>query len=233
MRKYRINATSTIRIEYGIELYTGLSQFDETLEAATEVQAVNDALATQYQIRLQLHRPVLNTRAILRFAEYNVDRVIRSTFRAAEIADGGRRGRISNALFPDGLTPVIRPSGRAQVKPTKQLIERLKLSTLSGIDVFRTVWLSKLEAAQTKLESAITGYESARDAHDQAFRAEMALRDAHWEMIDRVMGLVRSVFPLDKDVHDVIFPIVTDDSPKRESSTGGEIEKAPVSVGTA
>ena len=66
----------------------------------------------------------------------------------------------------------------------------------------------------------------------QAFRAEMALRDAHWEMVDRVMGLVRSAFPLDKDVHDVIFPIVTDDSPKRESS-GEEIEKAPVSVGTA
>lgn len=52
-------------------------------------------------------------------------------------------------------------------------------------------------------------------------------------MVDRVMGLVRSVFPLDKDVHDVIFAILTGDSPKRESSTGGEIEKAPVSVGTA
>lgn len=232
MRKYRINATSTVRIEYGIELHAGLSQFDETLAAANEAHAVNDALANQYQIRLQLHRPVLNARAILRFAEYNVDRVIRSAHRAAEIEDGGRRGRISTTLFPQGLKPVTKPSGRAQAKPTKDLIDRLKLSSVAGMDAFRAVWLAKLETALAKLDAAISTYESARDAHAQAFRAEMALRDAHWEMVDRVMGLVRSAFPLDKDVHDVIFPIVTDDSPKRESS-GEEIEKAPVSVGTA
>lgn len=231
MRKYRVNATSTVRIEYGIELHAGLSQFDETLAAANEARAVNDALANQYQIRLQLHHPVLNARAILRFAEYNVDRVIRSTHRAAEIEDGGRRGRISMALFPDGLTPVTKPSGRAQVKPTKLLLDRLKLSTVAGMDAFRAVWLTKLETALAKLETAITTYEGARDAHDQAFRAEMALRHAHWEMVDRVMGLVRSAFPLDKGVHDVIFPILTDDSPKRESSLGEAGENAPVSVG--
>lgn len=231
MRKYRITATSTVRIEYGIELHAGLSQFDETLAAANEAQAVNDALADQYQIRLQLHRPVLNARAILRFAEYNVDRVIRSVHRGAEIQDGGRRGRISGALFPDGLTPVIKPSRRGQVKPTKQLIDRFKLSTVTGMDAFRAVWLAKLETALAKLEAAVTTYEGARTAHDQAFRAEIALRNAHWEMLDRVMGLVRSAFPLDKDVHDVIFPIV-EDSPKRESP-GEETEKAPVSVGTA
>lgn len=231
MRKYRITATSPVRIAYGIELHAGLSQFDETLAAANDARAINDALADQYQIRLQLHRPVLNARAILRFAEYNVDRVIRSVHRAAEIQDGGRRGRVSSALFPDGLTPVTKPSGRGQVKPTKQLIDRLKLSTVTGMDAFRAVWQAKLETALAKLEAAISTYEGAQTAHDQAFRAEMALRDAHWEMVDRVMGLVRSAFPLDKDVQDVIFPTV-DDSPKRESS-GEEIEKAPPSVGTA
>lgn len=232
MRKYRITATSPVRIEYGIELHAGLSQFDETLAAANEAQAATDALADQYQIRLQLHRPVLNARALLRFAEYNVDRVIRSTHRAAEIQDGGRRGRIAGALFPNGLTSVTKPSGRGQVKPTKQLIDRLKLSTVAGMEAFRAVWLAKLETALAKLEAAISTYESARDAHDQAFQAELALRDAHWEMVDRIMGMVRSAFPLDKDVQDVIFPILTDDAPKRESS-GVEIEKAPVSVGTA
>ena len=100
------------------------------------------------------------------------------------------------------------------------------------MDAFRAVWLAKLESALDKLETAVTTYESARDAHDQAFQAELALRDAHWEMVDRIMGMVRSAFPLDKDVQDVIFPILTDDAPKRESS-GVEIEKAPVSVGTA
>lgn len=232
MRKYRPYATSSVRIEYGIELHAGLSQFDETQAAANECAAVNNALAAQHQLRLQLHGPVLETRALLRFAEYNVDRVIRSVHRAAEIEDGGRRGRISTCLFPNGLTPVIKPSGRGQLKPTNDLIDRLRLAKLTGIDAFRSVWLAKLETARTKFETVLATHDAAQAAHDEAFRAEIALRAAHWEMLDRVMGVVRMAFPLDRDLQDLIFPPVEETS-KRENAPGEEIEKAPVSVGHA
>ena len=137
--------------------------------------------------------------------------------RAAEIEDGGRRGKISVALFPNGLSAVTKASGSAQVKPTKELIDRLVHTKVAGIDGFRTIWLGKLETALTQLETAITKYETARAAYDDAFRAEMALRDAHHDLIDKVMGIVRAAFPRDRDVQDVIFPIMSDDTPKKPS----------------
>ncbi len=217
MRKYRRDASSAVRIEYGVELHEGLAQFPETATAATDVETVNEALELQERQRNELRFPILKARATVRFAEFNVDKVIGSAKRAAEIEDGGRRGKISVVLFPHGLQAVTKASGAAQVKPTKELIDRLVHTKVAGIDAFRTTWLGKLETALMQLETAIATHETARAAYDNAFKAEMALRDAHHDLIDKVMGIVRAAFPRDRDVQDVIFPIMSDDTPKKSS----------------
>jgi hypothetical protein len=206
-----------VRIEYGVELHAGLTQFPETAAAANDVETLNNALAQQERQRIELRFPLLKARATARFAELNVDKVIGSAKRAAEIEDGGRRGKISIALFPNGLSAVTKAVGTAQVKPTEDLIDRLIYAKVDGIDAFRTTWLVKLETALTELKTAITNYEAARDAYDDAFKAEIGLRDAHRHLIDKVMGIVRAAFPRDRDIQNVIFPVMNDDNPKKTS----------------
>jgi hypothetical protein len=80
-------------------------------------------------------------RAALRFVEYGVDTVIRMAANAAQMADRGSRGRVFTMAFPRGLKPVVKPLGRAQVKPTRDLIERLTNCALGGVDAYRDEWL--------------------------------------------------------------------------------------------
>ncbi len=206
MRKYRSNAASTVRVEYGVELVAGLAQFAETAPAAVEFEKVNDALHAQHLARCALRTPLLRARAALRFVEHGVDQVIRSAARAAEIRDGGRRGRITAALFPKGLRPVVVLPGRRQVKPTRELVLRLENTQLAGIDVYRAEWLPQLEAALAALLGAVAAYDDAIAAHKAAFQVEVALREAHHDALDRIVGVVRAAFPRDRATQDVIFP---------------------------
>lgn len=225
MRNYHATASSAARFEYGIELHAGLVQFPETADAAAEVLAINDALHAQFQKRIGLLVPVVKTRATLRFAEYHVDGVLRSAFRAAQVEDGGRTGRISQAVFPNGIRDVTRPAGKGQVKPTKEVIERLALSKSPGIDEYRNVWLPKLEAALGQLEMAVVDHETATLAHQEAFAEERALRELHHETIDKIMGMVRTAFPRDRRMQDVVFPIM-----QRNKARIAQEEEVPASV---
>lgn len=219
MRGYRPAASSAARFAYGIELHAGLMQFPETVGAAAQVLEVNDALYAQVQKRLGLLVPVVKARAALRFAEYHVDSVLRSAFHAAQTEDGSRRGRIVQAVFPDGIREVTRPSGRAKVKQAKVIVDRLSHLNISGIDEYRHVWLPKIEAALTQLELALAVHKEAALTHQEAFAEEKALREAHQDVIDNVMGIVRATFPRDRRMQEVIFPLLQrapsrqDDSP--------------------
>ncbi|MDC3952632.1 hypothetical protein KEG38_02190 [Polyangium jinanense] len=208
MRKYRSNASSTVRYEYGVELAAGLSSFPEMASAAADIQTINEALAVQHDKRHALHVPVIRTRAALRFGEYSVERVIRLALRAAEMEDGGRRGRICASVFPKGSRPILAPVGKRQVKPLRELVERLANSKVVGIDAYRAAWLPKLQAALASFEAAVAAHLSALTAHDEAFKLEVALREAHHDTVDRIMGQVRAAFPRDRVTQDVIFPAV-------------------------
>ncbi|TKC99656.1 hypothetical protein [Polyangium fumosum] len=229
MRKYRSNVSSAVRLAYGIELAAGLSQFPETTAAANEIRAINDALGAQEDKRHALHVPVIETRAALRFAKLSAERVIRTSLRAAEIADGGRRGRICACLFPKGLRPVVLPMGKRQVKPLKELVERLHNAHVAGIDAYRAVWAPKLDAALATLEATVDAHGTALAAHDEAFQVELALRDAHHDVVDKVIGIVRAAFPRDRDLQDVLFPIV-EVSRRRENASTDESEPEPTRV---
>ncbi|MDI3289007.1 hypothetical protein [Polyangium sp. 15x6] len=216
MRKYRSNASSSVRFEYGVELAAGLAQFPETASAALDIRAVNDALDSQHQERRALRVPVVETRAAARFAEYRAERIIRSALRAAEIEDGGRRGRICAAVFPKGSTPILTPAGRAQVKSMQDLVDRLDHAKVAGIEAYRNAWSPKLGAALADLLAALDARDEALAAHDVAFKAELALRDAHHDAVDRAMGVVRAAFPRDRELQDVIFPVLSAATTKSE-----------------
>jgi hypothetical protein len=216
MRKYRNNADSPVRTDYGIALLAGLGFFTETQGFAASFKTVNDELYAAHTARRAARKPLLEKRAAFRFAHYNTDQTIKMAHKAAQIADGGSRGQLSDALFPDGLGPVIAPYGTRQIKPTEELISRISNCKLPSAEAYRAEWKPKLEAALTKLTSTGKDVETARDAYLNAFRAEVALRAEHYYSVDKLMGLVRSAFPGDRAKQDLVFPVIED------SDGGGE-----------
>jgi hypothetical protein len=210
MKKYRSDSSTILRYEFGVELGAGLSQYPETQPRAVTFGKVNVALLAQYKARLDLREPLLLCRANMRFSCLRTKRAIRGLFNAAKQADGNRRGvgPIATALFPEGISPIVKPRGRNQMKPLKDLINRLALAKTAGIDDFRTEQLPKLQAAQKDFEAAIAQYDAAKEAHDLAFQAEKALRDQHYDEVESVIGFLRSTFPHDREVQETIFPPV-------------------------
>ena len=209
MKKYRATAASEARVSYGIELCAGLRVFPETAPLAPAIEALNDELNTAYTKRRNLHKPMLEKRAVFRFAHYTTDQTIRMTHRAAEIADGGRKnGPIASYLFPDGLGPVVAPYGTRQIPPTEQLVANMKHCKIAGSEALCAEWLPKLETVLGQLKTTADDYKIASKAYSDAFRDEVALRSEHYQCVDRLMGLVRAAFPNDRTRQDLIFPVM-------------------------
>jgi hypothetical protein len=208
MRRYRLGVDSPTRFEYGLELVEGLRAFPATAALAPGFEQLNDELDASYEARRDRRKSLMKARAALRVREYQTDQVIRSLSRAAEIADGGRRGLLHEALFPEGLSPVVAPSGARQAKPTEELISRFGKTRVAGVEPLRAEWQPKLQAALADLKDAIGVYAAAQQAHRDAFGDELSLREEHERSIDKLMGLVRSQFPKDRRRQDVIFPRV-------------------------
>jgi hypothetical protein len=211
MRKYRSNAASDVRIAYGIEACAGLWFFPETATYAPSFESLNDDLDAAFTKRIQLRKPLLEKRAAFRFAQYETDQTIRIVFRAAEIADGGRKnGPIVSFLFPEGLGPVVAPHGTRQIPPTERLLADMKRCKVEGSAALCSEWTPKLEAVLGKLQSAASAHASARKTYADAFQDEVALRSEHYQAIDKLMGLVRATFPNDRVRQDLVFPSIED-----------------------
>lgn len=223
MQNYRTSASTETRLDYGMELVAGLQLFPETEALAPDFEQLNNDLSQAHDSRRALRSPLVKARVVLRFANYTTDQVIRSCAKAAEIADGGRRGPIFNTLFPKGIAPVVAPLGARQVKPTEELIDRMAKSKLAAVGPFAAEWKPKLEAALAKLTDAAAAHKAARDAHDNAFREELAFRDEHRRYVDRLIGQTRAAFAGDRARQDLVFPAVDEGGP---AAAAGE-EAAP------
>jgi hypothetical protein len=209
MRNYRVAAATPVRVAFGVELVAGLGAYPETKPHAADFKTLTDELAAQRKKREDLQMPMLESRALLRVTEHAVRRTIRTAARSAQAVDGGRRGPFSVELFPDGVTPIVEPSGLGMVQPLRDLINRLEKSKRSNIDAYRTEWMPKLKDALANLQGAGATSEAARNAHRQAFEDEKILRVAHRREVTRIMGLVRAAFPDDTATQASIFPKLT------------------------
>ncbi|AKT40857.1 hypothetical protein [Chondromyces crocatus] len=234
MRRYRNSAGSPIRTDYGIGLQAGLRAFPETSALADPLEVLNDELEVAYLARQALRKPMVHARMGVRFGNYHVDQAIRMTHSAAHIADGGRRGPVTIALFPDGLTPVVVRRGSAQIKPCEELLGRFSKSKLPGVVQLAATWMPRIQTALTSLKASSTSYEGARKAYVDAYAEEFAQRAEHARQVDRLMGLVRAEFPRDKAKQDVIFPDPTrDKSVPAEEDEDEEDEAAAAALAEA
>jgi len=220
MRKYRSNASADDRVAFFVEVAEGLGLFSETAELAPPLLAQNEELERVNKERIGKERLLLNHRVKVRFADFLWDSAVRSLMRAAEIADGGTRGSVHAAVFPNGIGPVVVPSGAGQVAPAKAFVTALKASKAPGVDELRTQWLPKLEEALGTLETAVDRRTEAYGAVAEARAVEDAACDDHELALERVMGQIRAIFPKDKRTWNVIFP----SSPRRSRRDEEDID---------
>lgn len=209
MRKYRKNAATQVRTDYGIDLVEGLNAFPETASFSAGLAQRNDALDAAFATRQLARRPLVKARAKVRISNFLADSELRAYSRACELADGGRRGPVFDAAFPAGLVEVVAPVGKAQAAATKTLIDRVTQSKLAGLAALNGQWLPRLQAAHDRIAAAGQEYQSALQRYQTAFGEEVALRDDHALLVDTLMGQVRATFPNDRDRQDAIFPDVT------------------------
>lgn len=224
MKNYRKKAGTEARLDYGMELAEGLKLFPETAGYAPDQEQRDDELEQAHEARRALRKPLVKKRVALRLANYTTDREIRAMAKAAESADGGRRGPIFTALFPEGLWPVVAPMGARQVKPTEALAGRLSKSKHPDVMAFAVEWQPKIDAAAAQISGAAAAHLAARKAHDGAFQTEVAVRDEHRRQVEVLMGHVRSAFPGDRVRQDLVFPSMVDDSPSSPSEEAGAPE---------
>jgi hypothetical protein len=226
MRTYRASAGTETRLDYGMELVAGLQLFPETEALAPDFEELNSELETANGARRAKRSPLFKARVALRLANYETDQAIKSCGKAAEIADGARKGPVFNALFPKGVGPVIAPAGARQIKPTEALRDRMTTSKAAAVKTFAVEWLPKIQAVLTKLTDAANAHNAALGLHGTAFQEEVALRQEHKLSVDRLMGQVRTAFPGDRAKQDLVFPALEDDGGSGGDSDGGGGEEA-------
>jgi hypothetical protein len=206
MQLYSVRATSQARVEWGLEAIVGLGQSPETKPLIPVVVAANEKVQAAMQVRQQSENAAIGPRVAVRFADYYVDQQLRSTWRACEIADGCPRGPIASALFPDGLSPLVAPSGPGQAVATQQFLIRARACRVAGAKPVLEEWIPRVEDALARLTSALQAREVAFATRAAALAAEDAARLDHLITMDKLGSEVRALYPKDRKRVDLVFP---------------------------
>jgi hypothetical protein len=206
MQLYAQRATSQTRNAFGLELTVGLDQSPETRPLIPVVVAANAKVQAAMTARQQAENALIGPRVTVRFADSAVDQLLRSTFRACEIADGGSRGAVTIAFFPDGLSPVVAASGAGQVAVTQQFLLRAKNVSIPAAATIREEWIPAVESALAGLTAALQARDSATAALAAAVATEDAAKQDHLICMDKIASEVRGLFPRDRKRVDLIFP---------------------------
>ena len=175
--------------------------------AATLTAATNglDAAQTAYAGSVL---SLIAVRVGVKYNDYVSDLAVRALQRQAEVTDGKKAGKVASFLFPEGVTPVIRPVGKSQIT---------QMVALEGLlDAVAPIWppaadeKAKIVARRTAYDAAITQRETAMVA-SAALRAkrDMAKED-FLDVYAAAAAKVKAEFPRDREKQDLFFDKVTD-----------------------
>lgn len=151
---------------------------------------------------------IITPRVAVKYADFTSDRAVRAAQRAAETADGEKFGKVATAVFPDGVTPIVRPVGQTQCDLMRALEGRLEaaasiwpgaMAEKAKITAERTTYEASLAARRTAMEVA-SDLRAKRDAAKEDFLDVMAA----------AAGRVKEQFPRNRAMQDLFFDRVTD-----------------------
>ena len=175
---------------------------------ASNLTGATDTLAAAQQAYAGAVIALIPRRVAVRFADYASDKAVRALQRQAEIADDKKNGKIATALFPGGVTPIVRPVGNTQVTEMRSLEGRLEAA--AAIWPAALAEKAKITAERTKYEAALaarrTAMEAAADLRAKRDAAKEDFLDVYSSTADRV----KAEFPRDRATQDLFFDKVSD-----------------------
>lgn len=198
-----------------------LAELAATLGAATA--ALSAAQGTYAAAVLAIIAP----RVKVRFADYSSDKVVRSVQRAAETADDGKNGKIASAVFPDGVTPIVRPVGQTQCDQMRALEGRLEaamaLWPAAGAEK------AKVAAERVKYEAALAGRRDAVEAAATLRAKRDVAKEDFLDVYAATASRVGEQFPRQRAMQDLFFDQVTDAVVADEAADPGDDTEPPAS----
>jgi hypothetical protein len=198
----------------GLSRYTqaALHRYGEVFELAADVKAkleslaaslatATEALNSAQDVYKKSVLALIRGRVDLKLVDLKADEIVRSVKRAAD--DAGED--VSGAVFPNGITPIIKPIGPAEVDALAALDARI-LATAK--------WPAK-DAQHARVAAVYAEYKAALEARRTGMgeaAQKRALRDAAREdFLDTFAAVaagVRSTFLRDRARNEVFFDTV-------------------------
>jgi hypothetical protein len=197
-------------------MFSKFAQNQTLASLASTLATARQSLSAAQHAYIEAVSEIVHARAEVRWADYAADKAVRSTLRKAEDADGHKNGKIVSAVFPDGMTPIIKSVGSTQIKAMQELENRLE--AIAGH------WDAALDerATLTKLRKEYEAALELRRAAGQKASNKKALRDAAREdfldVYAEVAARVKAEFPRNRQMQDLFFDTVLDAASSSEES---------------
>lgn len=167
----------------------------------------------------------------LRHADLQADQAVRLILKAAQSADGQSGKRVTPQLFPNGVTPIVRPIGSAELAELRDLEGRLEAQSSAWPDA--AAQKAKIAALRTTYEAAISARREAQQALSDLRAARDVAREDFLDVYAEVAARVKAEFPRDRAMQDLFFDVVRADHATDVSEPEPEPAAPPANGSTA
>ena len=175
---------------------------------STTISTATSALAAAQGAYAEAVLALIAPRVLVRFADYSSDMAVRASQRAAESADGMKGGKIGGAVFPDGVTPIVRPVGATQVTEMRALEGRLEaaMALWPGAGAEK----AKITDQRTKYEAALAARRTAMEKTADLRAKRDAVREDFLDVYAATASRVKAEFPRNRASQELFFDKVSD-----------------------
>ena len=200
-----------ILFEPGPDIVTQLNASATLLDDST--RALMSTQANYRTAVLQCIAP----RVEVKLVDLKADNEVRSGKRAAD--DAGKD--IAFAIYPEGITPIIRPIGQSEVDGLRALEGRIlaMASRWPGA----TASHARITHVRTQYETAIANRTSAMNVAAAKRALRNAAKEDYLDAFSKVANTVKLLFPRDRVVQDTFFDEVRSEA----GSDREEVEPKP------
>jgi hypothetical protein len=175
---------------------------------------------------------LVDLRVMVKYNDHVSDKGCRMAIRFAEMADGKPGGRIATHLFPEGVTPIVRPVGKAQVQSMLELEGRY--DTVAGIFPDAQDEKQKITGLRQAYEQALEARRQGRLQATQRRGARDLAKEQFLDVFTEVASGVQAAFPRDRKMQDLFFDRIRargDADDLEEGEDEADIEEAAPAAG--
>lgn len=204
-------------IRLGIYHRLVLARFPEHKRLVTRAEKAEKQLEEQQKKYEAAVRALIQPRAAVKVIDFFTDRYVNVIHLAAKVADGGRDGATTRALFPDGKAAIVEPIGASEITEVTHLETRLE--ALGG--PLSAEHLAPLRKLRKEYEEAVAARLTAMKEAGAQRELRNAARRVFVEAYVANQGAIKEAYPNDRRMQDLFF----DDL--RDAREAAEEEPAP------